>query len=101
MPRASWRGFLRLSLVTCPVYLSPATTHTSWERRLTQQTGRRVRYRDDATAHLSLLSVHSKQVADQRLPTPGIDAGGNPPSAIPNGLPEADQKPADDIRQGL
>ena len=28
MPRASWRGFLRLSLVTGPVYLSPATTHT-------------------------------------------------------------------------
>jgi non-homologous end joining protein Ku len=26
MPRASWRGFLRLSLVFCPVYLSPATT---------------------------------------------------------------------------
>ncbi len=24
MPRASWNGFLRLSLVTCPVYLSPA-----------------------------------------------------------------------------
>jgi DNA end-binding protein Ku len=28
MPRASWRGFLRLSLVSCPVYLSPATTRT-------------------------------------------------------------------------
>jgi non-homologous end joining protein Ku len=28
MPRASWRGFLRLSLVTCPIYLSPATTRT-------------------------------------------------------------------------
>src|SRR5215468_10805740 len=27
MPRASWRGFLRLSLVSSPVYLSPATTH--------------------------------------------------------------------------
>jgi DNA end-binding protein Ku len=26
MPRASWRGFLRLSLVSCPVYLSPGTT---------------------------------------------------------------------------
>lgn len=26
MPRASWRGFLRLSLVSCPVNLSPATT---------------------------------------------------------------------------
>jgi DNA end-binding protein Ku len=28
MPRASWRGFLRLSLVSCPIYLSPATTRT-------------------------------------------------------------------------
>jgi len=26
MPRASWRDFLRLSLVSCPTYLSPATT---------------------------------------------------------------------------
>jgi DNA end-binding protein Ku len=26
MPRASWIGFPRLSLVTCPVYLSPAIT---------------------------------------------------------------------------
>ena len=28
MPRASWKGFLRLSLVACPVYLSPASTRT-------------------------------------------------------------------------
>src|ERR1051326_8148566 len=28
MPRASWKGFLRLSLVSCPVYLSPATNRT-------------------------------------------------------------------------
>jgi DNA end-binding protein Ku len=28
MPRASWQGFLRLSLVSCPIYLSPATTRT-------------------------------------------------------------------------
>src|SRR5260370_3642725 len=28
MPRASWRGFLRLSLVSCPIYVSPATTRT-------------------------------------------------------------------------
>ena len=28
MPRASWRGHLRLSLVSCPVYLMPATTRT-------------------------------------------------------------------------
>src|SRR5437660_12749243 len=28
MPRASWRGFLRLSLVSCPIYMSPATSRT-------------------------------------------------------------------------
>ena len=28
MPRATWIGFLRLSLVSCPIYLSPATTRT-------------------------------------------------------------------------
>jgi non-homologous end joining protein Ku len=28
MPRASWKGFLRLSLVSCPIYLSPAATRT-------------------------------------------------------------------------
>lgn len=28
MPRATWKGFLRLSLVSCPIYLSPATTRT-------------------------------------------------------------------------
>jgi non-homologous end joining protein Ku len=26
VPRASWKGFLRLSLVSCPIYLSPAMT---------------------------------------------------------------------------
>ena len=29
MPRASWRGYLRLSLVSCPIYLSPATARFS------------------------------------------------------------------------
>ncbi len=28
MPRATWKGFLRLSLVSCPVYLLPASTRT-------------------------------------------------------------------------
>ena len=28
MPRASWRGFLRLSLVSCPICLSPAASRT-------------------------------------------------------------------------
>jgi DNA end-binding protein Ku len=28
MPRANWRGYLRLSLVSCPVYLLPSTVRT-------------------------------------------------------------------------
>src|SRR5215467_11065084 len=28
MPRASWRGYLRLSLVSCRIYLLPATVRT-------------------------------------------------------------------------
>src|SRR5947209_8404487 len=28
MPRPSWKGTLRLSLVSCPVYLVPATART-------------------------------------------------------------------------
>ena len=43
MPRASWKGFLRLSLVSCPIYLSPATTraksirlHQVWQPKATR-----------------------------------------------------------------
>src|SRR5690349_12488331 len=32
MPRPSWKGFLRLSLVSCPVYLTPATTRAKSTR---------------------------------------------------------------------
>ena len=47
MPRASWSGFLRLSLVTCPVYLSPATTEAKRIRlnQLSSKTGNRVSQR--------------------------------------------------------
>ena len=44
MPRASWKGFLRLSLVSCPIYLSPATTraksirlHQVWQPKAARQ----------------------------------------------------------------
>src|SRR4051812_1899287 len=44
-PRASWKGFLRISLVTCPIALFPATS--SSERisfnRINRKTGQRVR----------------------------------------------------------
>ena len=47
MPRASWSGFLRLSLVTCPVYLTPATTESKRIRlnQLNAETGNRVSQR--------------------------------------------------------
>jgi len=47
MPRASWNGFLRLSLVTCPVYLVPATTEAKRVRfnQLNAETGNRVAQR--------------------------------------------------------
>lgn len=45
MPRASWSGFLRLSLVSCPIYLSPAATEAKRIRlhQLNAATGNRVR----------------------------------------------------------
>jgi DNA end-binding protein Ku len=44
MPRASWNGFLRLSLVSCPVSLVPATTEAKRIRfnQLSSETGNRV-----------------------------------------------------------
>jgi DNA end-binding protein Ku len=44
MPRASWNGFLRLSLVSCPVSLVPATTEAKRIRfnQLNADTGNRV-----------------------------------------------------------
>src|ERR1700746_4027484 len=44
MPRASWNGFLRLSLVSCPVSLVPATTEAKRIRfnQLNRETGNRL-----------------------------------------------------------
>jgi len=45
MPRASWNRFLKLSLVSCPVYLSPATTEAKRIRLnpLNSATGNRLK----------------------------------------------------------
>ena len=45
-PRANWKGFLRLSLVTCPVALYPATSESEKIsfNQLNRQTGRRIKY---------------------------------------------------------
>ena len=45
-PRANWKGFLRLSLVTCPVALYPATSDSEKNsfNQLNRQTGHRIKY---------------------------------------------------------
>src|ERR1700739_1037863 len=45
-PRANWKGFLRLSLVTCPVALYPATSDTEKVsfNQTTRKTGHRIKY---------------------------------------------------------
>jgi DNA end-binding protein Ku len=45
-PRANWKGFLRLSLVTCPVALYPATSESEKVsfNQLNRKTGHRIKY---------------------------------------------------------
>jgi DNA end-binding protein Ku len=45
-PRANWKGFLRLSLVTCPIALFPATSESEKIsfNQLNKKTGNRIRY---------------------------------------------------------
>jgi DNA end-binding protein Ku len=45
-PRANWKGFLRLSLVSCPVALYPATSESEKVsfNQLNRQTGHRIKY---------------------------------------------------------
>jgi DNA end-binding protein Ku len=45
-PRANWKGFLRLSLVTCPIALFPATSESDKIsfNQINKKTGHRIRY---------------------------------------------------------
>jgi DNA end-binding protein Ku len=45
-PRANWKGFLRLSLVTCPVALFPATSEGEKVsfNQINKNTGHRIKY---------------------------------------------------------
>ena len=46
-PRAYWKGFLRLSLVSCPILLYPATSEREkiHFHQIHKETGNRVRYK--------------------------------------------------------
>src|ERR1700687_3692427 len=45
-PRANWKGFLRLSLVTCPIALFPATSDSEKVsfNQINRKTGHRIKY---------------------------------------------------------
>src|SRR5256714_7571751 len=80
MPRASWRGFLRLSLVSCPIYLSPAATRTK-PIRLHQ-----------------VWQPAPVDVDEDDLPDRGAGLQGSAPSVpgplAEDGSPDGDQSPA-------
>src|SRR5438067_9267311 len=46
-PRAYWKGYLKLSLVSCPIALFPATSERDKIRfhQINRETGNRIRYR--------------------------------------------------------
>jgi DNA end-binding protein Ku len=54
-PRAYWKGFLRLSLVSCPIALYPATSEREkiHFHQINRNTGNRIQYRkvDSDTGH--------------------------------------------------
>jgi DNA end-binding protein Ku len=59
-PRAYWKGYLRLSLVSCPIALFPATSEREKIRfhQLNKETGNRVRYRKVDEVNLLRIDGH-------------------------------------------
>src|SRR4029453_11913043 len=69
MPRPYWKGFLRLSLVTCPIELFPATSQAEKTHfhQINTRTGNRLRQQmvDEETGH----------VVDKEHKGPGYELG--------------------------
>jgi DNA end-binding protein Ku len=76
MPRASWRGHLRLSLVSCPIYLSPATARTKpirlhhvWQATPGGEAGEPpTQHRERDVTDLRASRPHSDEVEDRTEP---------------------------------
>jgi DNA end-binding protein Ku len=76
MPRASWRGHLRLSLVSCPIYLSPATARTKsirlhqvWQATPAEEPDEQPdRERGRDLPDLTASGPHSDQIEDRTEP---------------------------------
>src|SRR5215469_10180617 len=80
MPRASWRGHLRLSLVSCPIYLSPATARTKpirlhqvWQAPSAGEEGEPpTQHREREVTDLRTSRPHSDQVEDRAEPVGSV-----------------------------
>ena len=76
MPRASWKGHLRLSLVSCPIYLSPATARTKpirfhqvWQAPSAGKEGEpSIQHRGRDVTDLRAPRPHSDQIDDRTEP---------------------------------
>jgi len=72
-PRANWKGFVRLSLVTCPVALYPATSESEKVtfNQLNRKTGHRIKYaKVDADTGEEVANEDIVRRATRSTPTP-------------------------------
>jgi DNA end-binding protein Ku len=86
-PRANWKGYLRLSLVSCPIALYPATTEREKVRfhQINAKSGHRIRYKkvdadsgrevepDDIVKGFEVSKGHFVEVTDEELDAVEID----------------------------
>lgn len=72
-PRANWKGFLRLSLVTCPVALYPATSDSEKVsfNQLNRKTGHRIKGGFKRSSQHQLLSLITE---DRQAPPPAFSS---------------------------
>ena len=72
-PRANWKGFLRLSLVTCPIALFPATSESEKIsfNQVNRKTGHRIRYLkvDADTGEEVAMRISSRGIRSRRTNT--------------------------------
>src|SRR5882672_6378736 len=75
-PRANWKGFLRLSLVTCPVALYPATSDSEKVsfNQINRKTGHRIKYaKVDADTYIEVSKDELDDIALESTRTIEID----------------------------
>src|SRR5256885_12246881 len=75
-PRANWKGYLRLSLVSCPIALYPASSLSEKVsfNRINRKTGNRLKQQnvDSCDEDLRLADFAGQPVDDDRNPIAGI-----------------------------